>query len=325
MKVLVLGYSVTAEGPGFVEIAERSLGTGSGISLVKAGLAGLQPYHARYLFPEILRQHQPDAVVLDQSTPAYRNFLQGPGDYYRTLKALMRDCQTAGIRFGFLDLPRSDVDFGNDWVVSHHAELAEAYGVPHVIVPLAAGRLRDEVHPTEDGRKQYAEALLSILGQLAPLDGPADTFGDAPHYDALMTTRLVGHHMPRYMLSRGGYDEEMVYVASGMTLTIPFPKPYLVRGFSGLMWPRCGELEIKLGDTVIRRQMYNEFCYYPRMGAVLFGGPNAPQGATAGWANFRQLPEQPGIPLRKGMVNTMPRLGAIGSIFVETQEGGSRG
>jgi hypothetical protein len=321
MKVLVLGYSVTAEGPGFVEIANSRLGAGSGITLTKAGLGGVQPYHARYLFPKILRHHKPDAVVLDQSTPAYRNFLSAPDSYYKTLHALLREIQSAGIRFGFLDLPRTDVDFENDWVARHHAKLAEACGVPHVVVQKVEGMLRDDVHPTVEGRKIYADALLSILDRLAPLGGSSSQFLGAPRYDALMTTQLIAEHMPRYMLSRGGYDEEMVFVGSGLTLTIPFEKPMQVQGFSGLMWPRCGEFEITLGDTLLRRQMYNEFCYYPRMGAVLFGGPNTTQSYTARWANFRQLPAQPDISLRKGTVNTMPRLGGVGSIFVKDREG----
>lgn len=321
MKVLVLGYSVTAEGPGFVEIAAQKLGSGSAITLVKAGLGGVQPYHARHLFPSILRHHKPDAVILDQSTPGYRGFLRDRKEYFRSLHALLRDVQAQGLKFGFLDLPRIDVDFADDWVADYHARLAADYGVPQVVVPLQEGVLRDEVHPTDTGRGIFADALLSLLDRLAPLKGPADRFADAPRYDALMATDLVGDHMPRYLLSRGGYDENMVLVGSGLTLTLPFGRPYVVRGFSGLMWPRCGAFEIRLADQTIHHQMYNEFCYYPRMGAVMFGAPHDLQRHTASWASFHQLPEQPDIPLRKGTVNTMPRLGAIGSIFIEHQEG----
>lgn len=317
MKILVLGYSVTAEGPGFVEIAKDQLGKASGVTLTKAGLGGVQPYHARYLFPKIIRQQQPDAVILEQSTPAFRSFLKGPKDYQHSLHALLRECQSSEISFGFLDLPRADFDFENDWVSRYHADIAEAYGVPHAIVLRQPGMLRDEVHPTSVGKEVYARALLSLLPRLAPLNGSVQRFQSAPHYDALLVEELVPPHMPRYTLSRGGYDENMVLIGSGLSLTIPFPQNSLVRGFSGLMWPRCGELEITLGDAVLWRQMYNEYCYYPRMGAVLFGGPNENKGFTAGWAKFKQLPEQPNTPLRKGSVNLQPRLGGIGSLFVE--------
>lgn len=57
MKVLVLGYSVTAEGLGFVGIAKEALERNHNAELVKVGLGGLQPYHARYLFSESLRRH----------------------------------------------------------------------------------------------------------------------------------------------------------------------------------------------------------------------------------------------------------------------------
>tara|TARA_R110002124_G_scaffold109596_12_gene262614 strand:+ start:493 stop:1470 length:978 start_codon:yes stop_codon:yes gene_type:complete len=325
MKVLVLGYSVTAEGPGFVEIARDDIEAGSDIQLVKAGLGGVQPHHARYLFPEILRHHQPDAVVLDQSTPAYRTFLKSPHEYIKTLHALLRDIQLSGLRFGFLDLPRTDVDFGDDWVVRLHAALAEECDVPHIVVSRAEGLLRDEVHPTEKGRQVYATALLSLLDRLAPLNCTADRFEAAPHYDALMVTRLVPEHMPRYLLSRGGYDEKMVLVGSNLTLTLPFERPCIVQGFSGLMWPRSGAFEISLGGRTFQHQMYNEFCYYPRMGAVLFGGPNAIESYNSSWMSFRQLPEQPNTPLRKGTVNEMPRLGAVGSIFIEHKIGDLRG
>jgi len=325
MKVLVLGYSVTAEGPGFVEIAATRLAPTSGITLVKAGLGGVQPYHARHLFPAILRHHKPDAVVLDQSTPGFRGFPRGKADYFNSLHALLRQVQAEGLRFGFLDLPRTDVDFADDWVVDYHAELAAEYGVPHQIVPLAGHLLRDEVHPTDAGRDIFAGALISLLDRLAPLTGPTDRFAGAPRYDALMAADLVPEHMPRYRLSRGGYDEDMILVGSGLTLTLPFGQTYTVRGFSGLMWPRCGEFKIKLNDTMIRRQMYNEFCYYPRMGAVVFGTPHDTQTIRASWASFQQLPEQPDIPLRKGTVNTMTRLGGVGSIFIEHEKGKARG
>ena len=317
MKVLVLGYSVTAEGPGFVEIAAQKLGKNSNVTLVKAGLGGVQPYHARHLFPSILRHHKPDAVILDQSTPGYRNFLRDRNVYFQSLHALLRDIQAQNLLFGFLELPRVDVDFSNDWVVDYHTQLAEEFKVPQVFVPFQKDLLRDEVHPTEVGRKIFADALLSMLDLLAPFSGPSDLFATAPRYDALLATNLVGEHMPRYLLSRGGYEENMVLVGSELTLTLPFENKHLVHGFSGLMWPRCGAFDIRIGDRTIHHQMYNEFCYYPRMGAVLFAPPHQPEQLRASWASFHQRPELPDIPLRKGRVNTMPRLGAVGSIFIE--------
>jgi len=318
MKVLVLGYSVTAEGPGYVEIAADSLPPGSGIELVKIGLAGVQPHHARHLFPSILRDTQPDAVVLDQSTPAYRMLLQDREEYFRTLDFLLRLCLDRGLKFGFLDLPRTDFEFRGDWVSDYHQAIAVRAQVPRVFVERRPEMLRDEVHPTDAGRRIFADALLSLLPDLAPLRLDPASLRPTPGYDALFATDFTPPHLPRLSLVRGGYRQDMVYIAQGRALTLDLQTPRVIRGFAALMGPRVGLFEIGINGTTFTHQMYNQFCYYQRLGAVLFGNINANQRYTTRWITFKQLPDLPDIALRKGEPDLGTRLGALGCLFVES-------
>lgn len=125
MKVLVLGYSVTAEKNSYVEFAARDIADPD-IQLTKVGYGGLQPHHARFLFPAVIAKENPDTIILDQSTPPFRKFTKDLADYEKCVLSVVRECKDRGIRLAVLDLPRTDVDYSEDWVTECHKHIETA-------------------------------------------------------------------------------------------------------------------------------------------------------------------------------------------------------
>ncbi|MGR3378669.1 SGNH/GDSL hydrolase family protein [Salipiger abyssi] len=318
MKILVLGFSVTAEKAGFVEQARARLG-GTGVSeLVKTGMGGMQPYHGRYLFPSVIAQHTPDAIVLDMATPAFRNFSVSQDPYKSALHSVLRLCHERGIRLAVLDLPRTDVEYSDDWVTRYNARLCADLGLPYLAVPLTRGLLRDEVHPTAEGQETYAEALLELMGQTAPVPALPPTLTEGlARFDAIAVDGIAPPTLPREHIDRGELRVEMVEIAAGQAIDISLDGPIRVCGLTSRMGPRTGWLELTMRGSTLRQASYDKFCYYNRVGAALFGGQNAGGAITCDRLRVTQLPDQPDVALLKGEVDTRPRLGALGHIFIE--------
>lgn len=319
MKTLVLGFSVTAEKDGFVEQAQLRLSGPEAHMLVKAGMGGMQPYHGHYLFPWIIARHAPDAIVLDIATPAFRNFSVSQEPYKAALHSALRLCRDRDIRLGLLDLPRIDVDYADDWVTSYNAQLCAELGLPYRAVPLTDGLLRDEVHPTPDGQAIYADALLDLMGRTAPVPAlPGDLTEGLPWFDAIAVDDIAPPALSRKRIDRGGLVTEMVEIAAGETLELDLGGEVRVCGLTSRMGPRTGTLELTMAGRSLRQESYDQFCYYDRVGAVLFGGQTASAAQICDRLRVTQLPGLPSTQLRKGEADTGPRLGALGHIFIET-------
>jgi len=305
-NVLVLGFSVTAENPGFVEAARKALEPEAGITLHKIGLGGLQPYHMRHMLDEIFEDVAPDLVIAELATPAFRSFPRPPEDHQDTVDALVACCAARNVALGFLDLPRTDVDSETDWVFAMHKATCDAHGLPYLRGPEGEGLLRDVVHTTPEGTQAYADILLELLDRpLVVPQGPSGTvrkgFGSV----------LIGRVAPQdlYAFSRGGYTVETPQLAAGQTVTIPFGKPTKVCGISYLMGPRTGKLRLVNGTEERIIPCYDQFCYYERFGAMMF----EPRLWDA--VEITQLPDMPDTELLKGEPDLSERLGFPAHVF----------
>lgn len=308
-NVLVLGFSVTAENPGFVEAARKSLKPEAGVVLHKIGLGGLQPYHMRHMLEEIFQTFDPDQVVAELATPAFRNFPRPPEDHQATVQALVNFCADRGVALCFFDMPRTDVDSNTDWVFAMHKAACDAHGLPYLRAPEDEGLLRDIVHTTPAGTAAYADALLELLEMPCVIPqrsskAPQDRFG------ALLISQGASQEL--YSFSRGGYTVEAPQLRAGETITIAFGKPTRVCGISYLMGPRSGKLSLSSGSDKRNVSCYDQFCYYERFGAMMFD----PQLWET--VEITQLPDMPDTPLLKGEANMSERLGVPVHLFTLT-------
>lgn len=291
MKILVLGFSVTAEKTGFVEQARAQLNGPNAPVIVKAGMGGMQPHHGRYLFPGIIAQHAPDIIVLDIATPAFRNFSVSQAPYKSAFHSVLRLCQDRGIRLAVLDLPRTDVDYADDWVTAYNAKLCADLELPYRAMPLTDGLLRDEVHPTPEGQAIYAEALLELFPQAAPVTLPSDLIEGLPYFDAIAVDDIAPSNLTRKRIDRGDFAVEMVELPAGSTIDFDLGGQVKVCGLTSQMGPRTGWLLLHMDGATLRQLSYDKFCYYDRVGAVLFGGQNVNGAKMCSTLKIEQLAE----------------------------------
>lgn len=270
-RILVLGYSVTAEKPGFVGIAKEEIESKYSAEVTKVGLGGLQPYHARYLFPHIIEENAPDILILDQATPAFRNFYKDQDDYRLSFMSLIRLCSERAIRLAILDFPRMDVDYTDDWVSQCHSGVCNTLGIPYKRVPLIDGILRDEVHTTEYGNRYYANFLKEMVHLARYVKVDPSYFLNVPRYGSIAFSKLLPEQ-ETVSIDRGGYKADLVRIAENETLEIKLPIPIKVCGFTALMGPRTGTMELIIGGSTKRQLTYDQFCYYDRLGAFVFRG-----------------------------------------------------
>ena len=70
-KILVLGYSVIADTPGLVELAQAG-SRDAPFELKKVGLGGVHLHQLKFLLGTILDQNPCDLLILEIGTPGYR-------------------------------------------------------------------------------------------------------------------------------------------------------------------------------------------------------------------------------------------------------------
>ncbi|PCH75569.1 MAG: hypothetical protein COC12_00025 [Rhodobacteraceae bacterium] len=308
-KVLILGFSVTAEGPGFVESAHQKLGENAGFLLSKVGIGGVHPQHLKFLIEGLLQDIRPDFVVFEISTSAFRMFHKEPALHQEALDWILYRCQQHGIGAAFLDLPRNDVNSETDWVTAMHRQICQEHGIPHHPVPQREKLLKDVVHPTPAGCIYYADHLLELLRDL---DLSAQIVGSFPvktEFGACdcvtETTKADMTHM------RGGYVIDMAAITPERPLTLPLRSDMAVVGLLFLMGPLTGKMRVQVANASANVFGYDEFCYYERVSIQIFP---ALRGDSV---TILQLPEVPDTVLKKGDKELGPRLGHVGKILYE--------
>jgi|GEM_PF-3919952 len=316
MKVLVVGFSITAEMPGYVEKAASLILPEEALTLSKVGLGGLHPINIKYLFPSILRDHAPDVVILDHSTSSFRQFPLSREEYKSGLKSILRTCWEAKVQVGIFDLPRADVDYTDDWVVKYHEELSDKLSISHCLAPIGEGLLRDVVHPTALGHQLYAEALLQLVKRVGPIEADADFFLGVPQYDAITVCSLASDHYAREDFNRGGYSLPLVNIRAGDTLSLALDAPARIYGVTSLMGPKTGYLKLDVEGRGRNVLSYDEHSYYNRLSVFSVAGGGAAT-FTSAQICITQTPEQPKVALLKGVADTSARVGAIGHILIE--------
>ncbi|SOC06875.1 SGNH/GDSL hydrolase family protein [Rhodobacter maris] len=313
MHVLVVGFSVTAE-KSFVERCQERLSPQAGIRLSKVGIGGWFPFLLRHVIDEILEHNRPDHVVFEIATPSLRSQNRSQEDHLESLRCLVASAVKHGVgRISFLDLPRSDVEEATDWQWAMHRAFCEEYALGYRAVPLAEGMLRDVVHPTAEGVRVFADALMALIETTPPLSTTAR--------DRLAELRNPYSSIPAYHYgrgsaglrdyARGGYGVTAVSIPAGETVRFDFGRePVRVLGYSMIMGPRSGALDLSTGDFAHRAGGYDPFCYYERIGATFFREQSCRR------LDIRQDPALPGAKLLKGTPDTGPRLGHLCSIFI---------
>ncbi len=309
VNILVLGFSVTADEPGFIKSARQKLGENTRFSIRKIGIGGVHPLHLKFLIEQILQDIRPDFVVLEISTSPFRILHNDPMRHQEALNWILYRCQQHRIGLAFLDLPRKDVDQEEDWVTAMHRQICAAHAIQYHLVPLRAEFLKDMVHPDPEGCAYYADHFLMLLDELDPGSQIAGEFPVATEfgvYDCVKHPDEVGMRH-----TRGGYTVDLAEITPDHPLTLSVQPDTSILGLLYLMGPRSGSLAIQVDHTKIHVSAYDEFCYYERVGIQVFP---ALKGVNV---KISQLPDIPETALKKGDKDFGPRVGYVGKLLYE--------
>ncbi|SEO24245.1 hypothetical protein SAMN04488103_11631 [Gemmobacter aquatilis] len=317
-KILVLGYSVIADTPGLVELAQAS-SRDAPFELKKVGLGGVHLHQLKFLLGTILDQNPCDLVILEIGTPGYRwaNGAQ-PQSYAGLLDKIVGLLRQRRQAFAFLDLPHRDFSTDEDVLYRTHAQVARKEGLPYRRVPLRPELLRDQVHATQDGFRYYAEELRAFVEEILGSDTIADQRARPAAadfvfpFDALPIPMVSAREDLRLeAFGRAGIQAEMAIVEPESPLQLRLPSGMDALGVSYIIGPSAGKFRILAPGREIVFLAYDQFAYYRRISMFLFDRINSPT------LRIEQLPDQPEVTLRKGIADTGPRSGRIGHLLVE--------
>lgn len=318
MKILVFGFSVTAEAAGYVERWSSENGSlYPELTISKVGLGGLQPFSVRHLLGGILDRNNPDVLIVEIATAATRGLpvlQERIEDHQDTVKAIFSECRCRGIKCGFLDLPLSGVNPKNDWMAKVHWQMCAQYNVPRSVVEYQEGTLRDNVHPNDAGKAIYAGAFGSLLSDVLEAKCSFDGLSGERQFGAFTVDMLEVDGGARREFSRAGLFVPAISIPAGETVTITLPEEVVVSGVLALMGPQTGFMEIELAGKSQSVCFYDPHCYYERVGGRRI------DPAVTSKISFTQTEEVPTVELIKGEKNTSSRIGGLTHILYELQQ-----
>lgn len=321
--ILFLGFSVTADGNGYVESISAKF---PDINIDKIGLGGLHPHHAKFLLGDYIDKSNADMVVIEWSTSAFRQFLS-KDEYIRSLIYIINKVQSSGAIPVILDLLRRDVDYKDDWVTEFHTTLNSLHGVAYLnsYSAIDCGTisldelLKDTVHPTEKGVRFYADFFAKMLESISFVK---QDFLVPLQYSSVYLSRSFysyiadnDHEDSRFSYERSGYSLDFIKIDENEYINISNDDEQLrFSGFSYLLGPTSGNFSLSIDDRDSKNVLaYDQFCYYTRVGAMIFS-PNIFKNII-----ISQLPGVPDFTLLKGSKELGRRQGFLGSLFLVTE------
>lgn len=314
MKILVFGFSVTAEKDGFVERAvARCAIENREYEITKVGIGGMQPFYSRHLVENIVAERKPDALILEIATATYRLIKRTDAqiaEHVATMEAAFAVCQRHEIRCGILDLPQAGLK-KDDWLAATNSSLAEKYGIPIRDVTLAETLLRDNVHPTDEGRDYYADELLKLLDQVGTTKSDFDSLRAIKRFDAIPVLDLSPSDAVFHGFARTEFRTQVLSLPAEKSFRLPLPRKLNVTGLLVMMGPASGTLKITIDENNTLLNCYDRHCYYERISGRILPPTLADEIVIT------QQPDAPAEKLLKGEKYLGARVGGVSHILYE--------
>lgn len=317
-KVLILGFSVTADKGGFAELVRRRAAD-HGIEVVVCGAGGVYPLSLPLVFEHVCRQRGPfDYVFLEIATSLYgAKVTDWKHDGLDLLYQIFSSIQATGAELAFINLYRDNFDYRYHVFDMLLESLAHRFNVP--LLDLSAGLLaqrgvefcrsllRDVVHTTVEGGEFQAEAVWNFLCATLRRDTRCLPF-PCPIRRREAVSFIDGcGGMESGAFSRSGLELRYGILKAGEECTIMVPPHARVSGISFLSGPLSGKLELTFrgANKIEVIQAFDEHCFYERYNYRLLNL----EGCES--VTCRQLEELPGVALRKGEMDRGQRVGKL--------------
>lgn len=179
MKVLFVGFSVTAATPGYYFELKKLREKGHiEFDVDFIGLGGVHLHQLCYIYDELISQKSPDHIVFEVLTSGHRKNDDGMGDrlykepFLSVLKSSLKKCSNIAL----LNLFRKDVDYEVDLMTKVYDDIAKAYNIPVIemsknfLSMIDKGNIDDYiwdvVHTTKLGARTYADEIIQYFSNL---------------------------------------------------------------------------------------------------------------------------------------------------------------
>ncbi|WP_306396787.1 hypothetical protein [Telluria beijingensis] len=329
-KVLLLGFSVTEDRLGYAHVAKKLLLVSHPeIDLYICGVGGITPQPLSVLFEHVDKQHGPFShVFLEISTSAHSKYTlhSVERDVLDVAYDLFRKIQTTGAEVSLINLYRKDFDYEYHYFDMLLESLSARFQIPLLDLgnKLLAERgrealapfLKDYVHTTEAGADFQGREAARFIGEVVT-SGARNKKTPLPR-TTISSLSVISQvtNASQYWYKRGGIELTAASIDEGNEIEILIPDGYSVCGISFLSGPRSGKLGLRFDsaemETII--STYDEYCYYERFNYRWFNSHFSGKSVAV-----RQISGTPDVELRKGSVDSRPRIGRIFDIYLAGQ------
>jgi len=324
-RVLILGYSVTADKSGFAEFVRSSTAlSGMDIEVDVCGVGGLNPLTLAVLYEgHVKRYGRYDYVFLEIATSIFGTKIT---DWAREGLDLFYDLceriQASSARVALINLYRDDFNYPYHVFDMVLESLATRYELP--LLDLAAGLirregrdfcrslLRDVVHTNTIGAEYQAQKVCEFIKSVVQANKPQRHLPDPQYKARAIDFAPASLHRPPYVFSRSGLQVDCGVLHAGESCELVIPPGARVYGISFISGPVSGEFTLSFSGIAkpIVVQTYDEHCYYSRYNFRSFppitGGQAVSVNQTDGLPSY--------IKLAKGEPDTSARVGRLGAL-----------
>lgn len=274
MKILIIGYSVTIQQDGYIELLRKQLGKKYRVDI--HALGGANWNATMYMLPRISIENY-DLILLEIATCSRWLGTTDTDRYKKIASNLVTRIQsrtTAPI--AFLNFTREDIKIESDPILKAINEVStelEVLQASKLVFPDDIRKfLYDGIHTKHAGAYLYASVAESLINSRLPhrshIKPLQKNFFDPQYLKAIeLTTPNDGIRIGKF--EKGGIDEENIIIAENETIKLSFPFSCYLIGIFLKIGPETGEINCQFSDaTTFSKLIYDERSYYERYSYV---------------------------------------------------------
>lgn len=242
MKIVFFGASVTQQKNGYVDCFKRLY---KNATVIKRGYGGMHLSDAGICFLDNVVKLKPEICFIDWFSTGYCN---QDGEVFAYIDTILHklgkiDCRVIFLTFPYFDTSGNKKEFYKDikeYLKRKNAELItvdEEIGEKNYNLVL-----RDNIHTTPLGGQKYAESIYKYL----MTNNKASVISDieSTKYSKIKRIKV-----------RNAFADKLVLNAKGDVYVI---------GMYGIVGRHSGILEIRNGEKVVCKNIWEQWCHYSR-------------------------------------------------------------
>lgn len=270
--IWIVGYSVTVQTPGFVDLIQSR----AGYEVKRFGVGGANMHSILYMLNKIDFKEN-DICLLELST-SWR-WLGADFDRYLKLSThIFKFIKNKSVRIGVLDFSRKDVIQEDDLLHRAILNAASSLQIPfrslYFDSPTVDEYLFDGIHPKQAGCLMYADCANQLISEL--INVPSEMtryefeFNPLVFYINECSCNADGELFIN-SFERSGIDLDYIDLKAGSMVDIHFNNEFYLIGLLLVIGPFSGRIVVSVdGKEHCNTLAYDERCYYDRLHPLFF-------------------------------------------------------